>query len=95
MGKGVVFTRCLADPWSDHREKLPMSTHLDDMAYRAQQQPAARFTALAHHLTEEFLEETWQRLNAHGALGLSGETMAAYARVRRFRIAKLVERLKA
>ena len=72
-----------------------MSTNLDDIAYRAQQQPAVRFTALAHHLTEEFLEETWQMLNAHGAPGLSGETMAAYARVRRFRIAKLVERLKA
>ena len=67
-----------------------MSTHLDDIAYRAQQQPAARFTALAHHLTKEFPEETWQRLNAHGAPGLSGETMEAYARVRIFRIAKLV-----
>ncbi len=72
-----------------------MSTHLDDIACRAQQQPAARFTALAHHLTEEFLEETWQMLNVHGAPGLSGETMEAYARVRRFRIAKLVEGLKA
>ena len=72
-----------------------MSTTLDDIAYRAQQQPAARFTALAHHLTEDFLEETWQMLNAHGAPGLSGETMEAYARVRRFRIATLVERLKA
>ena len=49
-----------------------MSTHLDDIAYRAQQQPAARFTALAHHLTEEFLEETWQMLNAHGVPGRSG-----------------------
>ncbi len=50
-----------------------MSTHLDDIAYRAQQQPAARFTALAHHLTEDFLEETWQALNAHGAPGLLGK----------------------
>lgn len=40
----------------------------------------ARFTALAHHLTAEFLEEMWSALNQHGAPVLAGETMAEYAR---------------
>ena len=72
-----------------------MSPPLDDIAYRAKDQPHARFTALAHHLTAEFLEETWQHLNQHGAPGLSGETMAAYDRVRGPRIRALVDTLKA
>ena len=72
-----------------------MSPQLDTIAYRAKEQPHARFTALAHHLTAEFLEDTWQQLNHHGAPGLSGETMDAYDRVRGTRIRALVETLKA
>lgn len=72
-----------------------MSTKLDEIAYRAQQHPTARFTALAHHLTAEFLEETWQQMNQQGAPGLSGETMADYAAVRHERIPALVATLKA
>ncbi len=72
-----------------------MSPKLDAIAQRAKDQPHARFTALAHHLTVEFLEDTWQQLNQHGAPGLSGETMDAYDRVRRTRIPTLVETLKA
>ena len=72
-----------------------MSPQLDAIAYRAKDQPHARFTALAHHLTAEFLEDTWGQLNHHGAPGLSGETMEAYERVRRTRIPALVETLKA
>ena len=72
-----------------------MSPALDDIAYRAKDQPHACFTALAHHLTMEFLDDTWQQLNQHGAPGLSGETMDAYDRVRRTRIPTLVETLKA
>ncbi len=72
-----------------------MSPPLDDIAYRAQAHPQAVFTALAHHLTPEFLEETWQHLNRQGAPGLSGETMEAYGRVRSPRIRALVETLQA
>lgn len=71
-----------------------MSPQLDDIAFRAKAQPAARFTALAHHLTEEFLEDTWQGLNHRGAPGLSGETMETYGRQRGRRIPGLVSRLK-
>ena len=71
-----------------------MSPQLDDIAFRAKAQPAARFTALAHHLAAELLEDTWQSLNHRGAPGLSGETMETYGRQRRRRIAALVSRLK-
>ena len=72
-----------------------MSPQLDAIAHRAKEDVQARFTALAHHLSVEFLEETWQLLNQKGAPGLSGETMAEYARVREQRIPALVETLKA
>ncbi len=72
-----------------------MSPELEAIAYRATEDVQARFTALAHHLTTGFLEETWHTLNQHGAPGLSGETMAAYARVREQRIPALVATLKA
>ena len=72
-----------------------MSPQLDDMAYRAKAEPRAVFTALAHHLTPECLEETWQQLNCQGAPGLSGETREAYGHMRGQRIATLVETLKA
>lgn len=72
-----------------------MSPQLDAIAYRAKEDAQARFTALAHHLSAEFLEETWQQLNQQGAPGLSGETMAEYARVRGQRIPALVNTLKA
>jgi hypothetical protein len=70
-----------------------MTPQLDDIAYRAKDQARARFTALAHHLIAEFLEETWQQMNQHGAPGLSGETMAAYDRGRGPRIRALVDTL--
>ena len=64
------------------------------MAYRANAEPRAVFTALAHHLTPEFWEETRQPLNRPGAPGLSGETREAYGPVRGQRIAALVKTLK-
>ena len=44
-----------------------MPPDLDRIAKRARKEPKARFTALAHHLTEAFLRETWQGLNKRGA----------------------------
>lgn len=55
-----------------------MSTQLDRIAKRAQADPKLRFTALAHHLTEDFLRETWQGLNKRGASGVDGVSMRAY-----------------
>ena len=66
----------------NYRSLMHPSRRATPIAYRAKADVQARFTALAHHLTAEFLEETWQALNQHGAPGLSGETMAEYARTR-------------
>ena len=55
-----------------------MSTELDRIAKRAQADPKLRFTALAHHLTEDFLRETWQGLNKRGASGVDGVSMRTY-----------------
>lgn len=46
-------------------------------------------------MIEKFLEEMWRRLTARGALSLSRETTTAYVHVRKLRIAKPVEQLKA
>lgn len=55
-----------------------MSPELERIAERAKAEPKLRFTALAHHLTEDFLRETWQGLNKRGAAGVDGVSMRAY-----------------
>lgn len=72
-----------------------MSPELDRIATRAQAEPQRRFTALAHHLTEDFLRETWQDLNKRGVAGVDGVTMQAYEQQLDENLQKLVERLKA
>ena len=56
-----------------------MSPELERITQRAQAEPRLRFTALAHHLSEEFLRDTWYGLNRRGAAGVDGQTVAAYA----------------
>ena len=55
-----------------------MSEGLERIALRAKAEPECRFTALAHHLSEDFLRETWHRLNRRGAAGVDGVAMATY-----------------
>ena len=55
-----------------------MSPELERITQRAQAEPQRRFTALAHHLSEEFLRDTWHGLNRRGAAGVDGQTVAAY-----------------
>ena len=71
-----------------------MSPELERITQRAQAEPHARFTALAHHLSEEFLRDTWQRLNRRGATGVDGQTAAAYAADLDAHLADLVARDK-
>ena len=56
-----------------------MSPHLERITQRAAAAPHLRFTALAHHLSEDFLADTWQRMNRRGAPGVDHQTAAAYA----------------
>ncbi len=49
-----------------------MSPELERIGQLAKADPGLRFTALAHHIDEEFLHETWEGLNKRGAAGVDG-----------------------
>ena len=71
-----------------------MSAGLERIAQKAQASPRERFTALAHHLTEDFLKETFLRMNPHGAPGIDRVSMNAYGQQLDANVADLVARLK-
>ncbi len=72
-----------------------MSPELERIAHRAQADRNLRFTALAHHVTEDFLRETWSGLNKRGAPGVDGVSIEAYAENLDENLKDLVNRLKA
>jgi group II intron reverse transcriptase/maturase len=72
-----------------------VSPELERIGQLAQADPKLRFTALAHHLDEEFLRETWQGLNKRGAAGVDGVRMEAYGENLEENLKDLVQRLKA
>ena len=67
---------------------------LESIARKAKEAPRERFTALAHHLTEEFLKETYVQMNRRGAAGVDRISMAAYGQNLESNLANLVDRLK-
>ena len=69
-------------------------TGLERIAHRAQAAPHERFTALAHHLTAEFLRDTYDQMNRRGAPGVDRIRMATYGQHLEDRLADLVARLK-
>ena len=69
-------------------------TESDRISSRAAADPNLVFTALAHHLSERFLLETWQTLNKRGAAGVDGVSMEAYAANLAANVHNLVENLK-
>lgn len=71
-----------------------MNEGLERIAQRAKVDRKCRFTALAHHLTEDFLRETWQRLNRKGAPGVDRATAAEYAANLDANLKRLVEGMK-
>ncbi len=71
-----------------------MSAGLERIAEKAKAKPRERFTALAHHLSEEMLKETFVRMNQRGAPGVDRVSMAEYAQDVDAHVADLVERMK-
>lgn len=71
-----------------------MYAGLERIAQRARENRQERFTALAHHLTEDFLKETFQQMNQHGAPGVDRVSMAEYGQDLDAHVADLVERMQ-
>ena len=72
-----------------------MSPQLSRIADKARREPKLCFTALAHIITPEFLEETWHMMNRRGASGIDGETTKEFERDLGQRCQDIVARLKA
>ena len=71
-----------------------MSAGLERVALRARTEPRERFTSLSHHLTEDFLKETYRQMNRHGAPGVDRVSMAEYGQDLDARVADLVQRMR-
>ena len=71
-----------------------MSTQLARIAAKARADTRVCFTSLAHVMTEEFLAETWTKLNRKGAAGVDRETIETYALNLDERLRDLQQRLK-
>lgn len=67
------------EPSAPRRGRGPRFPDGERITQRAAVEPQQRVTALAHHLSEDFLAETWHRLNRRGAPGVDHQTPAAYA----------------
>ncbi len=69
-------------------EMLPDLTRI---TRKASADPTCRFTALAHCLNEEFLLDSWVRLNQRGTIGVDRQTMQDFDEQREVAIGALVE----
>ena len=72
-----------------------MTTGLVKVAEKAKKETKLRFTSLAHLLTPEFLQESWQMLNKRGAAGVDGETIRQYEINLEANVSELHARLRA
>jgi group II intron reverse transcriptase/maturase len=72
-----------------------MTTQLNKVAEKAKEEPKLRFNSLAHLLTPEFLQASWQMLNKRGAAGVDGETIRQYEAKLEANVSELHTRLRA
>ena len=77
------------------RRRSKVSTQLDQIAKKAKLDRKVRFTSLAHVLTPELLEETWEAINRKGASGIDGESIEQFESEREQRIQEICAQLKA
>ncbi len=72
-----------------------MTTELERIFSRAKAEPKIRFTALAHHLSVEFLSGIWRLLNKKGTAGVDGVSRKAYEENLYGNLERLVAEMKA
>lgn len=72
----------------------PISTRLQRIATLAKQAPGMAFTSLAHHIDIAWLHEAYRRTRKDGAVGIDGQTAAAYAENLEGNLRDLLERAK-
>src|SRR5712692_223687 len=71
-----------------------METKLELIAQKAKEDRSLKFTALAHHLNEEFLMACYRELNPQSAPGIDQMTVQAYGENLQENIGNLVQRMK-
>jgi RNA-directed DNA polymerase len=79
---------------SGHRATENVSTKLQRIAELARKDQQIRFTSLAHLLTEEYLKESFGKLNRQASKGGDGVTMSTYRSELDARVRDLHERLR-
>ena len=77
-----------------HRGGAGTYAGLERIARKAGTELRERFTALAHHLSVEFLKETFAQMNRRGAPGVDRVSMAAYGQNLEGNLGNLEDRLK-
>jgi group II intron reverse transcriptase/maturase len=71
-----------------------ISTRLSRIAELTRKYPDGAHTTLAHHIDIELLKEAYRRTRKDGAVGVDGQTGAAYASNLEMNLGDLLERLK-
>jgi len=61
-----------------HRNPDDVSTRQQRIAANARAHPQRSFTSLAHHLDRAWLEEAWRQVRKDEAVGVDGQTAAAF-----------------
>lgn len=72
----------------------PISTRLQRIAKLAREMPDTAFFSLAHHIDLEFLREAYRLTRKGGAVGIDGQTAAAYAENLDENLTSLLNRFK-
>jgi len=79
----------------DTSRSISVSTKLERIATLARQRPALVLTTLAHHIDRDLLTEAYRRTRKDGAVGVDGQTAAAYATHLEANLDALLTRFKA
>jgi len=77
-----------------HRNPESVSTRQGRIAALAKQSPQMGFTSLAYHMDLEWLHEAYGRTRKDGAVGIDGQTSAAYEQDLEANLQSLLDRAK-